>query len=1113
MKWFLFALVRLVQPVQLKAFYVDLLVPLETNLDKDTKVLQSEQKKFMGNHKHKLETYTKAVSQLKKHKKKNRAQKVGMDKEIKHYQVLEEERLKLDSFVETSLQNAVTQERRRYGFILERQCSLARHYQVYHSRGSSLLAHALDNWQGVAATRESLPSPMLAVLPSARPREEGIYSTPQYDDDALSLASQVRRARSVDGSCQDLSTLVDEIPARPVTRARSEYNLDQHRFTPDPAMLRRSVAIPEDSGRRAMARALYPYQTSGDNQLAFVENDFIVLIGEKNKGWQYGENMRTQRCGWFPVAYTELLQEEDDSALGTLARRHINSRGTGSEQAVSSADSDKMNSDPSLHHQQQHHHHQLHSHHHHPSTSTFHNPPTHSASSSSSTTTTNATFHNSQYPPTSTHHHPMKHRSASTGTIQVRTQCATTTPDACATTTATQTLQRNPHSLPTGPHVVPHSSHTSSSLHNVAPLQNSSSLHSVAPLHAQHPSLQTSSSSLQTIHTSTSDSTTSCSVDTVLYNHHNNMHSNHSHSPSPPRVLSQKNQNIRSNSNSNFSSSLLSSLANAPSLISARLQKKGCGSSSFHLSDDSGYSNESGNDSTQPSSNPQNSHSNLDELPAQGKNALSSRWLSSSSALTCKSEAISSATDTSSFLACPVSQLKECNGQIPYPVLIDSSATLPGPRNSRNSKYRDLSLPSRSVEHFVTLARRKVNNVRSPCAQKIAAQKGRRTLRRSSSLLCLNVESCTGQPDDSYDDVWIGDWKHNSLVDLTVPLPDPPPFQPPPVPSPTNQNVHTASRPPMPLPQDTQIVTANSELSSQNSSLQLSQNSSVEFFCQDSSSGNSTLSGSEREGESEEGEEEEDEEVYMVVSDHRREMRRTVTRKQVCRSLTWASPRPASSPPALRRNRRLDASPAHSFRQTQGQMHQSRKQRYQEQKWNLCKLDVNAPNGSPPIPPKRKTSRPQYPLPSNLPSTQRQESFSRRKQEVPMRLQQESMCRLKQEHHNKPPLDIPKNNKDTQNKHFTKHTNRPYQNTQNMNIYHQSSLSRQDQLNSQCRLQQQTTRIYGEDVNILNYSEFLNRRLRRPEGVSQLDQRSLTTGNLCGPWYDLWAKDPSVADV
>lgn len=499
-------------------------------------------------------------------------------------------------------------------------------------------------------------------------------------------------------------------------------------------------------------------------------------------------------------------------------------------------------------------------------------------------------------------------------------------------------------------------------------------------------------------------------------------------------------------------------------------------------------------------------------LPAQGRTALSSRWLSSSSALTCKSEAISSATDTSSFLACPASQFEECDGQIPYPVFRDTSATLPGPRSSRNSRYRDLSLPSRSVEHFVTLARRKVNNVRSPCAQKIAVQKGRRTLRRSSSLLCLNVESCTGQPDDAYDDVWTGDWKHNSLVDLTITLPDPPAFQPPPIPVSTSQNIHTSSRPPMPLPQDTQIMTSDSEFSSQNSSLKLSQNSSVDFFCQSSSSGNSTLSGSEQEGESQEGEEEEDEEVYMVVSDHRRELRRTVTRRQVCRSLTWASPRPASSPPALRRNRRLDATPAHSFRQTQDQMHQSRRQRYQDQKWKLRKLDVYVPKDSPPIPPRRKASRPQYPLPSDIPGTQRRESFSSRKQEVPKRLQHDSLSRSKLEHHSKPPLDLSRNNKqDSKSKPITENTNKHYHDTRN--IYNQNSLGRQEQLNSQFRQQQQTTKIYGEDVNILNYSEFLNRRLRCPEGVSQLDQRSLTTGNLCGPWYDLWASDPSVADV
>lgn len=38
----------------------------------------------------------------------------------------------------------------------------------------------------------------------------------------------------------------------------------------------------------------------------------IILIGDRNKGWQFGENLRTQCSGWFPLAYTEALI--DDSA-------------------------------------------------------------------------------------------------------------------------------------------------------------------------------------------------------------------------------------------------------------------------------------------------------------------------------------------------------------------------------------------------------------------------------------------------------------------------------------------------------------------------------------------------------------------------------------------------------------------------------------------------------------------------------------------------------------------------------------------------------------------------------------------------------------------------------
>jgi hypothetical protein len=58
----------------------------------------------------------------------------------------------------------MTQERRRYGFVLERQCSLAKHYLAYHSQGSSVLQRHLEDWQEVAQTREFLPDTVEAMF-------------------------------------------------------------------------------------------------------------------------------------------------------------------------------------------------------------------------------------------------------------------------------------------------------------------------------------------------------------------------------------------------------------------------------------------------------------------------------------------------------------------------------------------------------------------------------------------------------------------------------------------------------------------------------------------------------------------------------------------------------------------------------------------------------------------------------------------------------------------------------------------------------------------------------------------------------------------------------------
>lgn len=68
--------------------------------------------------------------------------------------------------------------------------------------------------------------------------------------------------------------------------------------------------------QRPVVRALYSYLASGENQLTFHEHDRIALVGDRAKGWQFGENLRTQLFGWFPVAYTELEVEESHSNWG-----------------------------------------------------------------------------------------------------------------------------------------------------------------------------------------------------------------------------------------------------------------------------------------------------------------------------------------------------------------------------------------------------------------------------------------------------------------------------------------------------------------------------------------------------------------------------------------------------------------------------------------------------------------------------------------------------------------------------------------------------------------------------------------------------------------------------
>lgn len=117
----------------------------------------------------------------------------------------------------------MTQERRRYGFVLERQCSLAKHWIAYHTAGKNFILNHLDKWEEVSASREFLP-----------PNMENVYAQQMImdmnnddDSDQGSIISAIRKTRSIDASCLDMRSIGDVVNSSVMNmpRAKSEFNL------------------------------------------------------------------------------------------------------------------------------------------------------------------------------------------------------------------------------------------------------------------------------------------------------------------------------------------------------------------------------------------------------------------------------------------------------------------------------------------------------------------------------------------------------------------------------------------------------------------------------------------------------------------------------------------------------------------------------------------------------------------------------------------------------------------------------------------------------------------------------------------------------------------------
>ncbi|XP_058262882.1 brain-specific angiogenesis inhibitor 1-associated protein 2-like protein 1 isoform X7 [Hemibagrus wyckioides] len=283
----------------LKSFHNELLTELEKKVELDARYLNAALKKYQMEHRSKGESLEKCQAELKKLRRKSQQGSKNAskyrDNEMQYVEAISSRQSELDSHIAEGYKNALTEERRRYCFLVDRQCAVAKSTNTYHTK----------RMMGM----ESVP--MLNGTAGAHGGED-------YQHWIDSQAAQGKSA-----STQIYS---NTLPVRKVAPTKSKSTLAETQTLPRSS----SVAAGLERNGRTRVQAIFSH-SAGDNNtlLSFTEGDVItLLVPEARDGWHYGESEKTRMRGWFPFSYTRVIPETDGSRLG-VSFQHGRSCSTG----------------------------------------------------------------------------------------------------------------------------------------------------------------------------------------------------------------------------------------------------------------------------------------------------------------------------------------------------------------------------------------------------------------------------------------------------------------------------------------------------------------------------------------------------------------------------------------------------------------------------------------------------------------------------------------------------------------------------------------------------------------------------------------------------------------
>uniref|UniRef100_A0A3P8SXZ2 BAR/IMD domain-containing adapter protein 2 n=1 Tax=Amphiprion percula TaxID=161767 RepID=A0A3P8SXZ2_AMPPE len=369
----------------LKSFHNELLTELEKKVELDARYLNAALKKYQMEHKSKGESLEKCQAELKKLRRKSQGSKHPSkygDKEMQYVEAISNKQSELDNYIAEGYKNALSEERRRYCFLVDRQCAVAKNSSTYHGKGKELLVQKIPMWQQACAEPNKLPDramflaqqmsgaagtlppgahhpgmPISEPIPGAKPlpvppelaalRAGGAMGQQRLMEGGMPVMNGTAGAHGGDDYQQWMEGKIAQgkaspqtqrhggevysntLPVRKVAPAKGKTQLTETRTLPRSS----SMAAGLERNGRTRVQAIFSH-AAGDNStlLSFAEGDVItLLVPEARDGWHYGENEKTRMRGWFPFSYTRVISdnEGDSRQLRVHNLHHGKSSSTG----------------------------------------------------------------------------------------------------------------------------------------------------------------------------------------------------------------------------------------------------------------------------------------------------------------------------------------------------------------------------------------------------------------------------------------------------------------------------------------------------------------------------------------------------------------------------------------------------------------------------------------------------------------------------------------------------------------------------------------------------------------------------------------------------------------